>query len=133
MRNKKKEIMLCIEVDARKRDTPQVVSAIKNKILQSYYEKAGKFSPPLVFKDLGDFGEFTSSITHEEREKYGFCIISNYGANPEWFEDIVQGALNELEFEEGIGITGKHKVAVFDVCESKKPPAWYREYVEERY
>ena len=133
MKHKKKEVMLCIDVDARKKGTPQVVSTIKNKILQNYHKKAGKFSPPLIFKDLGDLGKFTSSISHEEREKFGFCIISNYGANPEWFEDIVQEALNELEVEEGIGLIGKHKATIFDVCEARKPPAWYREYLEEKY
>ena len=109
----KGDIMLCIIADSKK--GRNVVSLLKDRIKQKYYERASKFSPPLEFRDLGDIGDYRDSLTLEERERHGFCIVSNTGANEEWFEEIVREAVGELEKEGIAGITGAHYRPVIEI------------------
>lgn len=103
-RVKKGDIMLCVIVDTEK--GKNILSLLKDKIRSKYAENAGKFSAPLEFRDLDGLGEYGDPLTFKQRERQGVCIISDVGANPEWFEDLTREAVEELEKEGIAGLGG---------------------------
>jgi len=94
----KGDLMLCIIIDTPVNKSGEALSKIKSKIKAKYISKAGKFSPPLEIKELGTMGKYSSSLVGD-RERTGLCIISDVGANPEFFEWLSKEAVNELKHE----------------------------------
>jgi len=117
-KDRRRDIMLCALVYSKKGS--DIISQLKAKIEEKYQERAGKFSPPLVFRDLGDLGEFYDSLEQMEREVGGFCIVSVTGANPEWFSDILRDAVRELREEGVAGIVREEDRPIFEIFEERR-------------